>query len=107
MEHRRGAQFDIAFLAQLARKRRKQRLVLLDAATRQMPSGNIGVLDQEHPAVAVQDQAAHAESQASRKPPISVEKRPYQRLQLATDKTDGHGVVRLRSGLASSIRMAL
>src|SRR5215472_15725626 len=100
MERRGRRQLDIALLAQFARQRRQQCLALFDAASRKMPAGNIGVLDQENP-------AADADRKATRKTPISVEKRANKRLQPATDETQRHTAIRLRSGLASPIRMAL
>src|SRR3974377_607964 len=107
MEHRCGVQFDIAFLAQLARKRRKQGLSFLHPAAWEMPSGNIGVFDQEPPAFPVQDQAADTDREAARKLPINMEKHADKRLQGATDDTQCHAAIRLRSGLASPITMAL
>jgi hypothetical protein len=65
MEHRGGGQLDIAFLAQLARKRRKERLTLFDPTAGQMPSRNVGMLDQEHPTLAVQDQATDTNREAA------------------------------------------
>src|SRR5215469_3438144 len=107
MERRGRRQLDIALLAQFARKRCQQCFALFDATSWQMPSGNIGVLDQEDATVRVQNQAADAEGKPSRKSPISVEKRANKRLQPATDETQRHTAIRLRSGLASPIRMAL
>src|ERR1700757_3233381 len=98
MEHRRVVQFDIAFLAQLARKRCQQRLSLLDPATRQMPPGDIGVLDQEHAPFAVQNQAADTNRKAARESPINVENHANKRLQAAANSTQWHPAIRLRSG---------
>src|ERR1700745_3802538 len=107
MEHRRVVQFDIAFLAQLARKRCEQRLSLLHPAARQMPPGDIGVFDQEHAPFAVQNEAPDTDRETARKSPINVEKRANERLQAATNSAQWHPAIRLRSGLASPIRMAL
>src|ERR1700751_81204 len=107
MEHRCVVQYDIAFLAQLARKRCKQRLTLLHPAARQMPPGDIGVLDQEHASFAVQNQAADTDREAARESPINVENHTNKRLQAATNGTQWHPATSLRSGLASPIRMAL
>jgi len=60
-----GVQLDIAFLAQLARKRRKQRLSFLHPTARKMPSGDIRVLDQKYAACAVQNQAADTDRKAA------------------------------------------
>src|SRR5581483_7082752 len=107
MEHRRSVQLDIAFLAQLARKRRKERLTMFDPAAGEMPARNVGMLDQEHAALAIENQGANAESEAARKSPVEVEKHADKRLQATTDSAQCHAGFRLRSGLASPIRIAL
>ena len=65
MKYRRRGQFDVALLAQFARKCCKQRFALLNSAAWQMPTGNIGVLNEKDPALAVQNQPAHAKREAA------------------------------------------
>jgi hypothetical protein len=95
MEHWCGVQLDIALLAQLARKRRKERFSFLHPAAREVPSGNIGVLDEEHAAFAVQNQAADTDRETTRKSPINVEKHADKRLQGATDSAQCHAAIRI------------
>ena len=56
VEDRRLGQLDIALLAQFALQRGEQRLAGFDAAARQVPAGDIGVLDQEDAAFAVENE---------------------------------------------------
>src|SRR5580692_8046104 len=60
VKDRRFAQFDIALFAQFALQRRNQRLADFDAAARQMPATDVGVLYQEDAALAVEDKRADA-----------------------------------------------
>ena len=57
----------------LARQRLQQRFARLDPAAGQMPALGIGVLDQEHAALAVEHHGAHAERQPAREPPIEMQ----------------------------------
>ena len=52
VQHRRPGQLDVALLRKFARQRLQQRLAGLDPAAGQMPAVGVGVLDQEHAAVA-------------------------------------------------------
>src|SRR5271168_1211698 len=89
-KNRRLGDLDIAFLAQFPLQRRHQRLTGLDAAARQVPAGNVGVLDQEHAAFAVENEAADAERQTARQAPISVQKAPDRWLKGAADPIEKH-----------------
>ena len=70
--HRQGQ----AQTLQFARQCGKERLAWLDAAARQMPAGDIAVLDQKHPAGVVDHQRADAERHAARESPISMQRAP-------------------------------
>src|SRR5579872_2358061 len=75
-QSRRAAQFDIALLAQLAHECARQGFVDFDAAARQMPAGDIAVLDQEHAALRIDHQGAHADGQSACKAPMQMQKAP-------------------------------
>src|SRR5262245_3132460 len=70
---RRAGQLDVSFLAHLTRKRVEQRLAGLDAAARQMPTGDVGVLDQEHARLRVDHQRTDTERQAARLTQVEVQ----------------------------------
>src|ERR1700722_13370713 len=84
-KNRRLGDLDIAFLAQFPLQRRHQCLAGFDAAARQVPAGNVGVLDQKHAAFTVENKAADAERETARHAPISVQKPPDGWLKRATD----------------------
>src|SRR5712675_2899862 len=75
----RRRQLDIAFLGQLARERREQRLARLDTAPGQMPAAHIGVLNQEDPAVVVDHETAHTEREATGETPVEMHAAPHRR----------------------------
>ena len=58
-----------------------KRLADFDAAARQMPAGDIAVLDQKHPVLAVQHHAADPERHAAGEAPIEMETPPQRRLE--------------------------
>ena len=64
---------DVALLLQLPLQGALHGLADLDAAAGQLPARHVGVEDQEHPAVPVEHQAAHAQRHATLEPPIGVE----------------------------------
>ena len=61
MQDRRPFDNDIGFLGKLARQGLYERLADLDPTARQMPASNITMLDQQHPAAFVEDEAANPE----------------------------------------------
>src|SRR5712675_997718 len=75
----RRRQLDIAFLGQLARERREQRLARLDTTPGQMPAAHIGVLNQEDPAVVVDHETAHTEREATGETPVEMHAAPHRR----------------------------
>jgi hypothetical protein len=80
---RRRGHLDIAFLAQLARDRLRQRLPCLHAAAGQMPAADIAVPDQENAALIVDHQRAHAERHGARETPVHVHEPPQRGLERA------------------------
>jgi len=90
VEEWRLAWLDIAFLAQFALQRLKERFALLDAPSRQMPTRHIGVLDKEDPAFPVKDEAANPKREPARKSPIGVKNPPHKRLEVTADATQRH-----------------
>ena len=87
VENGRLARLNIAFLAQFALERLKERFTFLDASARQMPTQDIGVLDQEDAALPVEYEAANPKREPARKSPIGVENPPHKRLKRAADAT--------------------
>src|SRR5260370_28404896 len=67
---RRPDKLDVALLLEFAREGVEHGLARLDATARKMPAVNIRVLDQEHAALPVDHEAAHAERQSARQAPI-------------------------------------
>ena len=65
MQDRRFQQFDVALFTQLPRQRGHQGFAGLDTAARQVPSGDVTVFDQKHPALWIQNDAAHPEREAA------------------------------------------
>src|SRR5262249_37496783 len=61
----RTDKIDVAFLLEFTRKGLEHRLARLNASAREMPTADIGVLDQEHAALLVDDEAAYAERQST------------------------------------------
>ena len=82
VQPRRGRKLDAGFLAQLARERVEARLARLDAAARQMPSGHVGMADQEHSARIVEHGSADSQRHAAGKPPVAVQEPLQKRRQL-------------------------
>jgi hypothetical protein len=79
MQTRRCAEPDIAFLGELARQRALQGLAVFHAAARQVPAGDIGVLDQEDAILAVDDHGADAKRGGTRQAPVEMHERPGER----------------------------
>src|SRR5882757_6139234 len=70
---RRGpGQLDVAFFGQFASERFEQSLAGLYPAAGQVPAIGIGVLDQEHAAVAVEHYCADTQRQPAREPPVEM-----------------------------------
>src|SRR5215510_13399100 len=69
----RSAKPDVAFLGQLARQSLKKRFSRLDAAAGQMPTLDIGMLDQKNTAGPVDHHGACAQRRGARKPPIEMQ----------------------------------
>ena len=76
MQHRRAHRFDPPLLHQLAMQRVEQRLADLDPSARQVPAGDIAVLDQKHLVVGVEHYGADPQRHAADQPPIEVEHPP-------------------------------
>ena len=81
VQHRLAGQFDPPLLHQFAAQRIEEGLADLDAAARQMPAGDVAVLDQKHPVVAIQHHGADPERHAAGEPPIEMENPPQRRLE--------------------------
>ena len=79
-----------------ARKRREQRFAGLDTATWQVPAANIGVRNQEHFALAIEDHRPHAERQSPAKAPKGMENPPYRGFEWTAKWAQGHR--RIRAG---------
>src|SRR5450631_2200098 len=67
-------------LDQLAPQRVAEAFADFDAAARQVPAGDITVLDQKHPVVAIQHHGADPKRHAAGEPPIEVKSPPQHRL---------------------------
>ena len=65
-----AVKLDVALLLEFACKGVEHGLARLDATAREMLAVNIRVLDQEHAAVPVDHETAHAERQSARQAPI-------------------------------------
>jgi len=68
-------------LHQFAPQRHEKGLTDLDAATRQMPAGDIAVPDQKYPVVGVEHDAADPQRHAAGEAPIQQQNPPQQRLK--------------------------
>ena len=68
-ERRGPGEFDVAFLTQFALKGFRKRFTDLDAAARQMPAGDVAVLDQKDPSRTVDDQGTYADRQPAGETP--------------------------------------
>ena len=81
---------DVAFLFEFACKGVEHALARLNAPARKMPAADISVFDQEHTALLVNHEPAHAERQPARKAPIEGRKRARrarrQESQVAQDR---------------------
>src|ERR1700678_2701973 len=73
--------FNPALLQKLAAQRIAKGLAYFDAAARQMPAGDIAVLDQKHPVIVVQHHATDPERHAAGEPPIEMKNSPQRRLK--------------------------
>ena len=60
-ERRGTGKFDVAFFTQFALKRFRKRFTDLDATARQMPAGDVAVLDQKDPVRTVDDEGTYAD----------------------------------------------
>ena len=72
-----------------------------------MPSGNVGVLDQEHATFAVQNQGADANGEPAGETPINMQKSARDWLECAADDAQRHSVksgvpnIAIRAGLTN------
>src|SRR5262249_32426226 len=89
-ELRRSAKPDIAFLGEFARQRLKKRLTSLHAAAGEMPSLDIGMLDQKNAAGPINDDGAGSERRGPREAPVEVQKAPDDRFKRATQALQAH-----------------
>src|SRR6516162_8971063 len=94
------AELDIALFAQLTRQCRHHRFARLNAAARQMPAGDIAVLDQKHASDAVDDDGADAECQPAREPPIEMEEALDERLKRSAERFEVHPDIAVSARLA-------
>ena len=81
---------DIAFFAQLTRQGGCKRFTRFDAATRQMPPGDIRVFHQEYPAIAADNDRTHPDSQSTGESPIKMQEPPDERLELLAKSVKVH-----------------
>src|SRR3984893_3149435 len=81
VQRRLAREFDSSLLGQLAPQRVAKCFADFDAAPRQMPAGDVAVLDQKHAVVAVQHYGADPERHAAGETPIQMKNPPQQRLK--------------------------
>ncbi len=81
VQGRFARQFNSPLLHQFAPQRIAKRFADFDAAARQVPAGDITVLDQKHPAVAVQHHGTNPKRHAAGEPPIEMKNPPQHRLE--------------------------
>jgi len=98
VQGRRRGQQDIAFLGQLARERREERLAGLHPAAGQVPALHIRMLDQEDAAAAVDHHGARAQGRSARETPVDMHQPPDQRLKRAAQALQRHGSERCQTG---------
>src|SRR6266436_6993868 len=76
-----AGQFNAPLLLKLAPQRAAKTLAGLNAAARQVPAGDIAVLDQEHPVAVVQYDRADPQSHPAGDSPIEMKDLPQVRLE--------------------------
>ena len=84
-----AGQLDPPLLHQFAAQRLVKGFADLDAAARQMPAGDIAVLDQKYPVFAVQHHGADPERHAAGEPPVEMENPAQHRLEPLVSRPEG------------------
>lgn len=69
---------DASFFGQFPAERRGHGLGLFDAAAGEVPSGPVGVADQQHAVVGREHHALRAERKAARQPPVALDRFGYE-----------------------------
>src|ERR1700740_3442625 len=90
VQSRLARQFNSSLFLQLALQRVAERLTGFHATARQMPAGDITVLDQKYAILAVQHDGADPEGHAAGEPPIEMKNPPQHRFQALSQALQVH-----------------